>query len=138
MHTLSINPTPWAAYSFDTGEAALNVIYVPIVLFFVPSSFLAIVIFLAHMMLRNAIGHCGYEVFPSTRDGHPLFDWLTTVTHHDLHHAQAGWNYGLYFTWWDRLMGTQHPLYHETFAEAVRKPLDGSAVAALGLKVRAG
>lgn len=29
--------------------------------------------------------------------------------HHDLHHAQAGWNYGLYFTWWDRLMGAEHP-----------------------------
>ncbi len=29
-------------------------------------------------------------------------------------------------------MGTEHPLYHEKFAEAVRKPLDGSAVAAMG------
>jgi sterol desaturase/sphingolipid hydroxylase (fatty acid hydroxylase superfamily) len=40
-----------------------------------------------------------------------------------LHHAQAGWNYGLYFTWWDRLMGTEHPEYYARFAEAVRKPI---------------
>ena len=82
------------------------------------------------MILRNAIGHCGYEIFPSTREGRPWFDWMTTVTHHDLHHAQAGWNFGFYFTFWDRLMGTEHPLYHEKFAEAVRKPLDGSAMKA--------
>jgi hypothetical protein len=38
-----------------------------------------------------------------------LFDFLTTVAHHDLHHGQARWNCGLYSTWWDRLMGTEHP-----------------------------
>ena len=82
-------------------------------------------------MVRNAIGHCGYELFPSWRNGRPILDWFTTVTHHDIHHAHAGWNYGLYFTWWDRLMETEHPLYHEKFANAVRKPLDGSAIAAI-------
>ncbi len=132
LHHKSHNPSPWTSYSFNTGEAVLNAIYLPIGLFLIPSSGPAILIFLVHMMLRNAIGHCGYELFPSWRSGRPVFDWLTSVTHHDLHHAQAGWNYGLYFTWWDRLMETEHPLYHEKFAEAVRKPLDGSALGALG------
>ena len=103
----------------------------PLALILIPASPLAVMLFLAHMMLRNAIGHCGYELFPAARNGRPLFDWMTSVTHHDLHHAQAGWNYGLYFTWWDRLMGTEHPLYHEKFAAAVRIPLDGSAAAAI-------
>lgn len=129
-HHKSHNPSPWTAYSFDISEAAINAAYLPLALIAIPASPLAIFLFLWHMMLRNAIGHCGYEIFPSRRSGRPLFNWLTTVTHHDLHHAQAGWNYGLYFTWWDRLMGTEHPLYHEKFAEAVRKPLDGSAVQA--------
>lgn len=130
-HHKSHNPSPWTAYSFDISEAAINAAYLPFALMLIPASPLAIFLFLWHMMLRNAIGHCGYEIFPSLRSGRPLFDWMTTVTHHDLHHAQAGWNYGLYFTFWDRVMGTEHPLYHEKFAEAVRKPLDGSAVAAL-------
>ena len=130
-HHKSKNPSPWTAYSFDMAEAVINAIYLPIVLFIMPSSLLAIILFLAHMMLRNAIGHCGYELFPSLRSGRPMFDWMTSVTHHDLHHAQAGWNFGLYFTWWDRMMGTEHPLYHEKFASAVGKPLDGSAVSAL-------
>lgn len=130
LHHKSHNPSPWTAYSFDTAEAVLNAIYLPIALLIVPTSAPALGLFLLHMILRNAVGHCGYELFPSRRDGRPLFGWMTTVTHHDLHHAQAGWNYGLYFTWWDRLMGTEHPLYHEKFATAIRKPLDGSAVAA--------
>lgn len=131
-HHKSHNPSPWAAYSFDMGEAALNALYAPLALSLIPTSDLAMVIFLLHMIIRNAIGHSGYEIFPSTRDGRPLLPFLTSVTHHDLHHAQAGWNYGLYFTWWDKLMGTEHPLYAEKFAAAVRKPLDGSAVRALG------
>ncbi len=130
-HHKSNNPSPWTAYSFDISEAAINAAYLPIVLLFMPTSIFAVILFLMHMIIRNAVGHCGYELMPSWRNGRPVFDWMTTVTHHDLHHAQAGWNYGLYFTWWDRLMGTEHPLYHEKFAEAVRKPLDGSAVAAI-------
>ena len=130
-HHKSHNPSPWTAYSFDMGEAAINAAFLPLFLFVMPTSVQAIILFLLHMIVRNALGHCGYEIFPSRRNGRPVFDWMTTVTHHDLHHAQAGWNYGLYFTWWDRLMGTEHPLYHEKFAAAVRKPLDGSAVAAI-------
>jgi len=132
-HHKSHNPSPWTAYSFDAPEAVINAIYLPLALLFIPSSGLALFIFLIHMMLRNAIGHCGYELFPSWSNGRPVFDWMTTVTHHDLHHGQAGWNYGLYFTWWDRLMETEHPLYREKFAAAVRKPLNGSAVAAVKL-----
>ena len=136
-HHKSHNPSPWAAYSFDTGEAAVNAAFLPLILIVLPASYLAVFLFLLHMILRNAIGHCGYELMLARRNGRPAFDWMTTVTHHDLHHAQAGWNYGLYFTWWDRLMGTEHPLYHEKFAAAVRKPLDGSAVAAIGQGVQA-
>jgi sterol desaturase/sphingolipid hydroxylase (fatty acid hydroxylase superfamily) len=74
-----------------------------------------------HQIFRNAIGHSGYEIFPANRDGRPMFDWMTTVTHHDLHHARAGWNFGLYFTWWDRWMGTEHPDYHAEFARTVAR-----------------
>jgi sterol desaturase/sphingolipid hydroxylase (fatty acid hydroxylase superfamily) len=28
-----------------------------------------------------------------------------------MHHEHAPRNFGLYFTWWDRLMGTEHPDY---------------------------
>lgn len=131
LHHKSHNPSPWTAYSFDVGEAAINAAFMPLTLLFLPVSEFAIFLFLAHMIVRNVVGHSGYELMPARRNGRPLFDFMTTVTHHDLHHAQAGWNYGLYFTWWDRLMKTEHPLYAEKFAQAVRMPLDGSAVGAL-------
>lgn len=130
-HHKSRNPSPWTAYSFNIGEAVINALFLPVALLVIPSSGPAIFVFLAVMILKNAVGHCGFEIYPQGRDGRPLLDWMTTVTHHDLHHAQAGWNYGLYFTFWDRLIGTEHPLYHERFAKAVRTPLDGSAVAAI-------
>ncbi|MEM9605134.1 MAG: sterol desaturase family protein [Pseudomonadota bacterium] len=116
LHHRSHRPTPFAAYSFDTEEAVVNAVYLPLVLLFLPTHSLALLVFVSHMMVRNAIGHCGVEVFPARADGRPLFSWLTTVTHHDLHHAEGRCNYGLYFTWWDRLMGTEHPRYLAEFA----------------------
>ena len=131
LHHRSKHPSPFTAYAFDVAEATVNALFLPLALVFLPVSELAVFLFLGHMIVRNTIGHSGYELYPARRDGRPLFDFMTTVTHHDLHHAQAGWNYGLYFTWWDRLMGTEHPHYAETFAAAMRIPLDGSAVKAL-------
>lgn len=117
-HHLSHNPTPFTSYSFDIGEALTNAIFLPIFVAVIPMHPLALLIFVSHMMLRNAIGHCGYEVFPARQDGRPLFGWMTTVTHHDLHHSNARYNLGLYFTWWDQWMGTENPDYLATFARA--------------------
>jgi hypothetical protein len=55
---------------------------------------------------------------PATVRGRPMIDWLTTTTHHDLHHAQPDSNFGLYFTWWDRWMGTENPGLQAAFARA--------------------
>lgn len=128
-HHLSNNPSPFTAYSFDIGEAALNGLFVPIWVFLVPTPWAAVGLFVVHQIARNTLGHSGYELFPARRDGRPLFDFLTTTTHHDLHHAQAGYNYGLYFTWWDRWMKTEHPHYHARFAKAVGKEVTESNAA---------
>lgn len=117
-HHRSHNPTPFTAYSFDLAEAAVMAGFTVIWELIVPVSWVGFTAFLIHQIARNVIGHSGYELFPAGKDGKPLFDWMTTVTHHDLHHSQAGYNYGLYFTWWDRWMGTEHPQYHARFAAA--------------------
>jgi sterol desaturase/sphingolipid hydroxylase (fatty acid hydroxylase superfamily) len=129
-HHRSNNPSPFTAYSFDLGEAAINALFVPLWMIVVPTPWPAVGFFMLHQIVRNTIGHSGYELFPATRNGKPLLPWLTTVTHHDLHHAQAGYNYGLYFTFWDRMMGTEHPKYLERFAQAVRRPAGVPAAAA--------
>lgn len=120
-HHLSHNPSPFTAYSFDLGEAAVMAIFLPLWVMVVPTPWPAVGLFVLHQIVRNTMGHAGYELMPARRDGRPLLDWMTTTTHHDLHHAQARWNYGLYFTWWDRWMGTEHPDYHAHYALAVGK-----------------
>ena len=117
-HHKSHNPSPFSAYSFDLAEAAVQAIFVPIWMLLIPTSWPVVGLFMLHQIARNTLGHCGYEVFPARADGRPLLGFMTTTTHHDLHHAQAPWNFGLYFTHWDRWMGTEHPEYLARFAAA--------------------
>jgi sterol desaturase/sphingolipid hydroxylase (fatty acid hydroxylase superfamily) len=122
-HHRSYNPSPFTAYSFDLREAVAMVSFVVLWPLVVPTPWAVTGFFVLHQIFRNTLLHCGYELMPARADGRPMLDWLTTTTHHDLHHSQAGSNYGLYFTWWDRWMGTENPNYHAAFAAAVRKPL---------------
>ena len=121
-HHISRTPTSWAAYSFAPIEAVAEAIYIPFMLLTLslvtPLYGLAIFIFLGHQIARNVIGHSGYELAWPGFTRSPFTGWLTTTTHHDLHHTEGRYNFGLYFTWWDRMMGTEHPKYHERF-EAV-------------------
>ena len=93
-----------------------------------PLSVPVIFFFLTYQMVGNAFGHCGHELMPSGFTRHWATKWFTTSTHHNLHHSDVRCNYGLYFTWWVRLMGTEHPQYHERF-EGVALPWLGRRTA---------
>lgn len=121
-HHKSNNPSPFTAYSFDVGEALVMVLFVEVWPMLVPTSWGVVGIFMLHQIFRNTMLHCGYELMPMRKNGKPWLDFLTTTTHHDLHHAQAGYNYAAWFTWWDRWMGTEHPDYHARYAETARRP----------------
>ena len=64
------------------------------------------------------MGHSGVEFHPRQWVDTPL-DLMTTTTHHDMHHQKFNGNYGLYFTWWDRWMGTEFPGYKVAFQQAI-------------------
>jgi lathosterol oxidase len=73
-------------------------------------------------IIRNAMGHAGFEFFPRWWLSTPLTRWINTTVHHDLHHNGGfNTNYGLYFTWWDKWMGTEHPRYRDEFDEVVSR-----------------
>jgi Delta7-sterol 5-desaturase len=129
-HHRSRTPTSWAAYSFATGEAVTEALAVPAILLIVSHVTpicpvgvypLAVIVFLGHQIARNAIGHSGHELAWSGFTRSRWTGWLTTTTHHDLHHSEGRYNYGLYFTWWDRWMGTEHPRYHDRFEAVVTR-----------------
>ena len=122
-HHRSVTPTPWAAYSFAIPEAAVMIAFVPIWLFFVATPVWVMFLWINFQIIRNAMGHAGFELHPRWWLTSPLTRWINTTTHHDLHHSGGfNRNYGLYFTWWDKWMGTEHPQYAERFHAVVSRP----------------
>lgn len=96
LHHLSRTPSSWAAYSFSIGEAAIMTLFVPLTISVLPVHPIALFVFLAIMIVRNAMGHSGVEFHPRFWVDSPL-DLMTTVTHHDLHHQRLDGNFGLYY-----------------------------------------
>ena len=131
VHHLSRTPTSWAAYSFATGEAVFEGIITPLMIAAItiaaPAEPWAVFIFLAHQIARNAFGHAGFELAWPGFTRSPWTGWMTTTTHHDLHHSEGRYNFGFYFTWWDRWMGTEHPRYHERFEAVVNRRRETAA-----------
>lgn len=128
-HHRSITPTPWAAYSFAIPEAFVMVAFVPIWLFIVATPGWVMLTWIMFQIIRNAMGHAGFELHPRWWLSTPLTRWINTTTHHDLHHSGGfNKNFGLYFTWWDKWMGTEHPKYAERFHAVVsREPVREAA-----------
>ena len=118
-HHLSINPSPWAAYSFSPWEAFVQAGIAPLVLFTLPTHPLAFSIFMLWQISFNVLGHCGYELFPTWFVRSWLGCILNTATHHAQHHETNRANFSLYFNLWDRLLGTNHDHYAQRFEEVV-------------------
>jgi sterol desaturase/sphingolipid hydroxylase (fatty acid hydroxylase superfamily) len=115
VHHLSKRPSPAAAYAFAPLEAVIQAAFIPVVALFWPIHVMALFVFLGFMIARNVYGHLGVELLPRAFVRHPWLRWSTTTTHHDMHHEKMNGNYGLYFTFWDRAMGTMHADYEERF-----------------------
>lgn len=108
-HHLSIHPTAFAAYSFHPSEALAEGLIVTAILFLLPVHPLALLAFQTISTIYNVYGHCGREFYPRGMGSHWLGRWINTSTAHAMHHARGRHNYGLYFMFWDRLMGTVDP-----------------------------
>jgi lathosterol oxidase len=89
----------------------------PLALAVVPLHVSVLLAFTVHQIVRNAHGHAAVEIMPSGFARHWLWGRFTTTTHHHLHHETAKGNYGLWFTWWDRWLGTESAQYHQRFSE---------------------
>jgi Delta7-sterol 5-desaturase len=124
QHHRSHNPTPFTAYNFAPGEALVSYLFIPITLMVLPIHGTALYTVMTIMIFKNAIGHCGYELMPRRWVHTQVLGCLTSVTHHDMHHERATGNYGFYFTWWDRWMGTEHADYLDRVGQQWAADLD--------------
>jgi lathosterol oxidase len=127
VHHRSRNPSPWAAYAFHPLEALINSGVMPLALLAVPLHWSVVLLFSLHQIIRNVHGHLAVETMPHGFVRHGFWGHFTTTTHHHLHHEFARGNYGLWFTWWDRIGGTERADYLQRFDAAT--PVRGAGTA---------
>jgi lathosterol oxidase len=129
-HHLSTNPNPWTSYSVHPVESIFDtVITFVVILFFVPKHPIAYLIFLWIDAAVAVMGHVGIEIYPRGFSRHWFGRWINTSTAHNWHHASARHNYGFYFLFWDRLMGTLDPEYDRRYDSATARPATPQASA---------
>ena len=78
----------------------------PALAFVLPIHMGAFLLYLTLATTCAVMNHTGHEVWPRRFLDGPLGRQLVTARHHNLHHTRFARNYGLYFRWWDRVMGT--------------------------------
>jgi sterol desaturase/sphingolipid hydroxylase (fatty acid hydroxylase superfamily) len=105
-HHRSRHPTPFASFAFDPAEAALTGWLMPAMVFIVPIHIAAVIGLLLFMTVVAIFNHSGWEMLPRSLVTGAAGSHLISATHHGYHHIRFDRNYGLYFRFWDRVMGT--------------------------------
>jgi sterol desaturase/sphingolipid hydroxylase (fatty acid hydroxylase superfamily) len=109
VHHDSVVTSSWTSFSFHPLESLLQALIVPAILVLVPMHISVLIVFLIIMTISAIINHAGVEVYSRGFARNWLGRWIIGAAHHDLHHKQFRYNYGLYFTFWDKWMNTESP-----------------------------
>lgn len=107
VHHSFKSPTPWASFAFHPLEAIISLGIIPIIIFIIPYHHLALLLFVTFLTVYSVIIHLGFSV-PRLNQ----LKYSNTPEAHDYHHLTSKSNYGLYFTFWDKIMGTYHVEQH--------------------------
>src|SRR5690606_28565620 len=103
VHHRSIHPTVFTSFSFHPLEALLQFLFFPVAVLLVPIHYSMLFAVLILFTVSALVNHSGEEIYRSA--------WMRRhiigASHHDVHHKHFHHNYGLFFTWWDRWMGTE-------------------------------
>ena len=105
-HHKSIQPTPWASFSFDPLEAVSSAWLLPVMALFVPLHVGVALALLMIMTINAVFNHAGWEVYPQKWINGWFGKVFITASHHNVHHTKFTGNYGLYFRFWDYVAGT--------------------------------
>eukprot|EP01100_Stratorugosa_tubuloviscum_P015424 TRINITY_DN88_c1_g1_i1.p1 TRINITY_DN88_c1_g1~~TRINITY_DN88_c1_g1_i1.p1 ORF type:complete len:264 (-),score=82.59 TRINITY_DN88_c1_g1_i1:145-936(-) len=103
-------PTVYSTMAFHPLEAIVQ--FFPIMLAFVFPIYYPLMLLASFgVFVISTAEHCGYYV-----TFYEDFSWLfATPGHHDLHHSLRKCNYAVYFSFWDRICGTE--LTHKQHAQ---------------------
>ena len=115
VHHDSIDTSVWTSFSFHPFESLLQALIIPAIMTVVPMHIYVLIVLLIVMTISAIINHAGVEIFPRYAHKHIVWRHFIGATHHDLHHRRFLFNYGLYFTFWDRWMKTEVDNYEEIY-----------------------
>ncbi|MBW4622887.1 MAG: sterol desaturase family protein [Cyanosarcina radialis HA8281-LM2] len=106
-HHRSRYPTPWTSFAFDPLEAIVQALFLVGIVFVMPLHFVTLIAVMTTMTIWAALNHLGLDRLPLSFPHHWLSRWFIGPAHHSIHHLKYTVHYGLYFTFWDKLLGTQ-------------------------------
>jgi len=116
-HHQSRYPTPWTSFAFDPAEAIVQSLFLVAIVFIVPLHFITLIAILMTMTVWAVVNHLGLERLPLSFPHHWFGKWFIGPAHHSLHHLKYRVHYGLYFTFWDKCLGTQDPTFENQFSK---------------------
>lgn len=116
-HHKSSRPTPWTSFAFDPAEAAIQSLFLIAIVFILPLHFITVIAILITMTVWAVVNHLGLDLLAPSFPHHWLGRWFIGPAHHSIHHDRYRLHYGLYFTFWDRLLGTNDPSYDQSLVE---------------------
>lgn len=115
VHHDSIHTNSLTSFSFHPIESVAQAVIIPLIVLVLPVHIYVLLVMLVIMTLSGTLNHAGVELFPEGFHKHWLGKWLIGASHHDQHHKKFRYNYGLYFTFWDKWMGTEAEDYEVKF-----------------------
>ena len=110
-HHQSRPPTPWTFFALEPTEAFAQIIFLLSIVLVMPLHLGVLVAILITMTVWTVGNHLGLQVVPISQASSWWGQWFIGSTHHLIHHHQYDRHYGLYFTLWDRLLGTEDARY---------------------------
>ena len=115
VHHASLKPSPWASFSFHPLESILEAAILPLLVILIPVHPTVLLFHLTFMTLTAISNHLGFEILPKSWKF--AGRWFISGLHHSQHHRYFNYNYGLFFTFWDKICKTQHPQFEAQWEE---------------------
>lgn len=113
-HHKSVDVNPFTSMSFHFIEPFLLSLWIFPVAYLFPIYAPIFMLVQIWGLLDNVKAHLGYELYPANLNKSWL-KFLTTSTHHNMHHSKFNGNYGVHFRIWDRLLGTEFKEYESEY-----------------------
>ncbi len=121
VHHDSRTTSAWTAFSFHPLEGFLQAIILPAIIVLLPLHIYVLLFQLVIMTFSSVINHLEIELYPAAFQKNKVGKWVIGATHHSLHHKQYKYNFGLYFTFWDKFQKTESPAFGPLFREKTAK-----------------